>query len=296
MHPDELMPRLRYEDMVDSRLLAAPEVEVLPGAVSRRQVRYRDLPGWRPLRLDLHLPRTPTAGPTPVVVYVHGGSFLVGIPEMGPWRTLPRQGIAVASISYRLAGEASFPEPVEDVRAALAWVAVHAAEFHLDRHRVVLWGSSAGGYLAGLAALTGRRSLGRPIDDLAAVPRLAAVVLHYPVTDPARLREDGQLQGPAELDALERIMAVFFEPGPADVSRSLLDHVADAEYLPPWLLMHGDADRRVGCGQSRRLHAALADAGAHAELTIVPGADHGDPIFESPELVGRILAFLEAAS
>jgi acetyl esterase/lipase len=296
MHPDELMPRLRYEDIVDPRLLLPPPVELLAGAVSRLQIRYRSLQGWRPLCLDLHLPLVPRADPMPVVVYVHGGSFLAGIPAMGPWHTLPQQGIAVASVSYRLAGEASFPEPVEDVRAALAWIATHATDFHLDVDRVALWGSSAGGYLAGLAALTGRRRIGRPIDDPTAVPKLAALVLHYPLTDPARLREDGVHQSPAELDALDRIMAAFFEPGPAQVSRSLLDHVAGAEYLPPVLLMHGDADRRVGCGQSRRLHAALVDAGARAELTVVPGADHGDPVFESPGLVGQVLAFLDSAA
>jgi acetyl esterase/lipase len=295
VHPDDLMPRLRYPDLVDPRLLVPPEVRLLPGTVSRLQIRYRDLQGWRPLRLDLHLPARPAADPAPVVVYVHGGSFLAGIPEMGPWRTLPQQGIAVASISYRLAGEAAFPEPVEDVRAALSWVGTHAAEHHLDRQRVALWGSSAGGYLAGLAALTGRRGLGHPIDDLPSLPRLAATVLHYPVTDPARLRADSYHNTPAESAALERVMAAFFRAGPADVPHALSDHVVDAGELPPFLLMHGDTDRRVGLRQSRRLHEALIAAGRRAELAVVPGADHGDPVFESPELVSRVVAFLRSA-
>lgn len=290
MHPDDLMPRLSYAGLVPAALLEPPAVEVLPGAVSRLQLPYRTLQGWRPLQLDLHLPAAAT-GPVPVVVYVHGGSFLAGRPTMGPWRSLPASGVAVASIAYRLAGEAAFPEPVEDVRAALAWLATDGARYGVDPTRIALWGSSAGGYLALLAAMTGCRALGRPIDDPGAVPDLAAVVAHYPVTDPTRLREDADGGDEQQVATVEAAMAAFFT-GATDVPTALVDHLDDTEHLPPVLLQHGDDDHRVALAQSQRLARALEERGRAVGLRVVPGADHGDPVFESTELVGEVLAFL----
>lgn len=290
MHPDDLMPRLSYAGLVPPELLEPPAVAVLPGAVSRLQLPYRTLQGWRPLQLDLHLPAAAT-GPVPVVVYVHGGSFLAGRPTMGPWRSLPANGVAVASIAYRLAGEAAFPEPVEDVRAALAWVATDGPRYGVDPARVGLWGSSAGGYLALLAALTGRRALGRPIDDPDAVPDLRAVVAHYPVTDPAGLRADAHEVDEHRIATLEGAMAAFFT-GAADIPTALVDHIDDAGPLAPVLLQHGDDDHRVGVAQSRRFASALTERGRSARLRVVPGADHGDPAFEGAELVGEVLTFL----
>ena len=66
----------------------------------------------------------------------------------------------MAAIDYRLSGEARFPAPLEDVRAAIGWVGEHAAGYGLDTGRVFLWGDSAGGHLALLAALTGATAHG----------------------------------------------------------------------------------------------------------------------------------------
>src|SRR5207248_3224846 len=64
------------------------------------------------------------------------------------------RGYAVAAIDYRLAPAAPYPAALEDVRAAVAYLAAHAAEYDLDRSRVVLLGRSAGGHLALLAGYT----------------------------------------------------------------------------------------------------------------------------------------------
>jgi acetyl esterase/lipase len=114
------------------RALTEPHaVAALPGARSHLDVAYATMIGQRPLRLDLHVPAG-SPGPHPVVVYAHGGSFAGGIPALGPWTSLPAQGIAVASVVYRLAGEVPFPEPVEDLRAAIRWVCAAAPRFGLD--------------------------------------------------------------------------------------------------------------------------------------------------------------------
>lgn len=289
-HPDDLMPHLDYGELVPDALLEPPPQQLLPGAVSRLQIRYADVLGWRPLRLDLHLPRASVDAPAPTVVYVHGGSFLAGMPAMGPWTTLPGRGIAVASISYRLSGEVAFPEPVEDVRAALRWLSSHAGRFGIDAERIALWGSSAGAYLAALAAI-GDDSLGRPVGDGEGHGKVSAVVTHYALTDPDRLREDAVDTGEEGLAALGAIMSNFFD-GSSTVPTAVSDHLRAGARVPPFLLMHGDADRRVGLGQSRRLHAALKAGGVASELVVIPGGDHGSPEFEATETIDRVEQFL----
>src|SRR5204863_9190461 len=119
-----------------------------------------EVPGYRPLELDLYLPRED--GPVPVIVHVHGGGWRRGsrrhpLPVLGAdfYDRLAAQGFAVAAIDYRLSGEARFPAPLEDVRTAIGWVGDHGASYGLDAGQVFGWGDSAGGHLALLAGLTG---------------------------------------------------------------------------------------------------------------------------------------------
>ena len=88
---------------------------------------YSEVPGYRPLELDLYLP--PGDGPHPVIVHVHGGGWRRGtrrhpLPALGAdfYDRLAAQGFAVAAIDYRLSGEARFPAPLDDVRTAIGWV------------------------------------------------------------------------------------------------------------------------------------------------------------------------------
>ncbi len=140
---------------------------------------YGEVLGYRPLELDLYLPQA--GGPVPVVVHVHGGGWRRGsrrepLPVLGAgfYDTLAAEGFAVAAIDYRLSGEARFPAQLEDVRTAISWVRDHAASYGLDADREFLWGDSAGGHLALLAALTGAKVRGVvawfPVTDLAGLP------------------------------------------------------------------------------------------------------------------------------
>ena len=110
---------------------------------------------------------------------------------------LTTQGFAVAAIDYRLSGEARFPAPLEDVRTAISWVRDHAASYGLDADRVFLWGDSAGGHLALLAALTGSTVHGVvawfPVTDLAGLPSDVADAGGVP--DPGPQSREAQLLG-----------------------------------------------------------------------------------------------------
>src|SRR5579862_2545842 len=98
------------------------------GVISYRGIEYAEVPGFRPLELDLYLP-CGASGPVPVVIHVHGGGWRRGsrrhpLPALGDgfYPGLAAAGIAVAAIDYRLSGEARYPAAVDDVHAAVAWV------------------------------------------------------------------------------------------------------------------------------------------------------------------------------
>src|SRR5947209_18768272 len=72
-----------------------------------------------------------------------------------PFERLAQAGIAVASVDYRLSGEATWPAQLHDAKAAVRWLRARADELGVDGDRVAAWGESAGGHLAELLGLTG---------------------------------------------------------------------------------------------------------------------------------------------
>ncbi|RDD84031.1 alpha/beta hydrolase [Streptomyces parvulus] len=296
-HPSDLMAPMDYDAMAPRSLTEPQAVTGVPGATSHLNITYATVVGWRPLLLDLHVPSS-GPGPYPVVVYAHGGGFLGGVKAIGPWHSLPARGIAVASVSYRLSGEVSFPEPVEDVRAAVRWVRANARQYFLDPDRIAGWGSSAGAYLMTMAALSGDEALGRPVGTHQEVSaELSAVVDHHGPADLSQICDDAFENSEEEVAATRSIVRQFlgFDPDAEPERAAATDPVALAARRgqgPPFLIMHGDSDHRVGWEQSARLYEGLAKAGIAAELITVRDADHAAPEFTSREHVVDVLSFL----
>lgn len=109
------------------------------------------------LPLDLVTPRA-TTGSGPAVIWLHGGGWYAGSRADGItyWCSLlAAQGFVVASVDYRLSGDAPFPAQIHDVKAAIRWMRDNARTYHVDPDRIGIMGHSAGGHLAALAAVTG---------------------------------------------------------------------------------------------------------------------------------------------
>lgn len=116
-------------------------------------------------------------GPFPLVVYFHGGGFVIGNIETSDslCRGLAnRSGCLVASVDYPLAPEHKFPAIPEAAYAATCWLAAHAAELGASGGPIAVAGDSAGGNLAAVVALMARQR---------GLPAVAFQALIYPVTD-----------------------------------------------------------------------------------------------------------------
>lgn len=115
-------------------------------------------------------------GPFPVLVYFHGGGWVLGDLEIADCvcRYLSNEAkCVVVSVDYRLAPEHKFPAAAEDAYAATRWVINHAAQINGDPQKVGVAGDSAGGNLAAVVALMLRDQGG---------PRLVCQLLVYPIT------------------------------------------------------------------------------------------------------------------
>ena len=260
------------------------------GVTCHRDIEYAEVLGFRPLELDLYLPDGPGTltgtDPVPVVVHVHGGGWRRGsrrhpLPALGEnfYAGLAAQGIAVAAIDYRLSGEARYPAAVDDVRAAVAWARTGLSAYGLGDGPLVLWGDSAGGHLALLAALTGGSAASKAVDG---------VVAWFPVTDLTSLNGDD----PQSRETLFLGAPSAQVPGLAREASPITHVHPDA---PPMLLMHGDSDAMVPPDQSIRFAKALSECGGQATLELVPGASHfWDGAADVPGIVARSAAFVRS--
>jgi acetyl esterase/lipase len=107
-----------------------------------------------PLLSDLYVPQG--TGPFPAIVFIHGGDWIAGDRTQMTRiiEYLAEHGYVGMAVDYDLSPQVHFPVPLYESKEAVRWLRAHATEYHVDPARIAVAGSSAGGELAALVALT----------------------------------------------------------------------------------------------------------------------------------------------
>ena len=250
-----------------------PVVTATPAATggepTHRELAYADAART----FDLYLPRD--ARPAPVAIWLHGGSWIAGDKRPLPLALfrLRDRGFAVASVNYRLTGLTSHPAQLHDVKGAVRWLRAHAPEYGLDPARMYFVGFSAGAHLASLAALTAgdpasEGDVGGNRNQSSAVGGVVGIAGPSDL-----LRLAGECTGCEISPEFVALGCSFLLCGDLGRAASSITHAHRG--APPFLLLHGDADRLVPPEQARLLDAALRAVGADSRLVLTPGGAHG---------------------
>jgi acetyl esterase len=242
----------------------SPEVNV-PGVSSVD----RDIPGPGG-RLTVRIFTPQGNGPFPVVVYFHGGGWVLANKQVydGGARGLSKAAAAVVvSVDYRLAPEAKFPAAWDDALAAYKWVVSNAGSIKGDPKILALAGESAGGNLAVATAVAARDAGLTP-------PR--AILAVYPVA------QTGDMASPSYVDSgnakpLNKAMISWFLDKllakPGDKADTRLDIVhANLKGLPPVTIINAQIDPLRDDGAT--LEKSLEAAGVKVERKVYDGATH----------------------
>jgi acetyl esterase/lipase len=209
-------------------------------------------------RLDLYVPKGKRG--EPVMMFVHGGGFTVGIKDQYAFvgQVFAAYGIATAVISYRLSPKTSYPGHVQDVARAFAWIRAHAGEYGANADKIFISGHSAG---ATLVAMVG--------------------------SDPAYLQEIGEsldhvagvipISGSFTQGGRSAMFQTFPAPDPEVVQNaSAINHVTGSH--PPFLILYGDRDMPRTGDDAQQMAKALKDAGNSADAHEIAGHAHMDMI------------------
>ncbi|WP_156123656.1 alpha/beta hydrolase [Flavihumibacter sp. ZG627] len=243
--------------------------------------------------LDIYLP--PNAkGKLPLVIFVHGGGWLVNdkYADMGYMRKtvaeIVNSGFALASIDYRFASDAIFPAQIQDCNRAVSFLVDNADKYGIDKNRIAVMGFSAGGHLASLMGLSKNNNI-----EAFFMPGTNRSFTFKAVVD---------FYGPAELilfpgsddpKSPESILIGATPLSRPDLAKAASPVTYADKNDPPFLIIHGEKDDMVLPKHSQLLSSWLTVAGVQNELIIVKGAPHFGEMFDTDELRKKVISFLK---
>ncbi|MFI5776122.1 alpha/beta hydrolase fold domain-containing protein [Nocardia sp. NPDC051570] len=237
-----------------------------------------------PLELDLYLPAG--SAPRPLVIYLHGGGFVIGDRTNGgmplPWgtidgtaRELTDRGYAVATVDYALAPEHPWPAPLFTVKAAVRWLRANADRYRIDPNRFAAWGDSAGGYFASMLGTTGGvAELEGEDGNPAMSSRVQAVADWFGPSDISTMQAQTTLGLPHDAGSPEQQYLGCAPSTCPERARAASPIAYIDRDDPPFLIQHGALDHIVPFGQSVELRDALNRAGVPTEFHGYGDTDH----------------------
>lgn len=260
----------------------------------------------RPLVMDIIMPLGKE--PHPTILYICGGGFVYSSASayIQQRMALAERGYVVASIEYRVAPAATFPAPVEDAKAAVRFLRANAELFCIDKNKIGVLGASAGGYLAAMLGATngvsgfdkgnflGESSDVQAVADVYGVSDITAVGADFGKEEQKRFHSAGAseallINGTTTYGGIDG--GVLANPEGAKAANPM---TYISEKTPPFLLMHGDADKVVSPSQSAILRDALKEHGIEVKRYVLTGVGHGGPAWVQPEVMKVIIDFFDS--
>lgn len=278
--------------------------------------------------LNLYVPDTDSDEELPLIILVHGGGFIMNDLEseqaVKMYQYFRDHGYACATINYRLAQEAEWPGAIEDVKAAVRFLRANAEVYGYSAENFTIWGESAGGYLAVIAAVTtddefdgvsfiGEEELKEPVSG-----EIATVIDFYGCIDFYTTADEFADQGIPEI--VISLSNFWMDPDDMDGYesceefwlRSTLEELTEEEKtlsIPTYyleknseelqdleiIIYHGLYDISVPYMQSVNLAETASDLlGEDAvQITLFDGYVHADDRLYTEEQLDVVLAALE---
>lgn len=259
-------------DYIAGSLAFVPEPDDVD-RIERRDLETPGADGAPAVPIRVYRPLEPGPRSLPALVWCHGGGFVFGglaVADRRCAELCERLGAVVVSVDYRLAPEHPFPAGVEDADAAVCWAAAAADDLDIDRARLAVGGSSAGGTLAAAVTLMARDRGG---------PALALQVLVQPATDDrcatpsSRAIVDPRvLHREAQLEMWDHYLGPAGSRGPVSPYAAPA-RATDLSGLPPAIVTTAEHDPLADEG--RRYAQRLRDDGVPTRVLDVPGTFHG---------------------
>ncbi|MDR4948016.1 prolyl oligopeptidase family serine peptidase [Neobacillus cucumis] len=262
-------------------------------------IEYRKV-GTRSLKLHLlkpaHVNQT-----LPLIVFIQGCAFGASGPQE-MFRFIPelvsfaKKGYVIATVEHRLSNEALFPAQLVDVKAAVRYLKANANTYHIDPENVGVWGDSSGGYLAsflGITSHSGEFDLEEEDKELSS--SVKAVTNWYGPTDFLQMNNYFSIQDHDAPDSPESLLI----GGPLQENKEKvrlanpITYISKDSDIPPFLIMHGDADELVPYNQSELLFTALKNNGHKATMYKLEGEKHGTAGFYNEKVLELVQTFFD---
>lgn len=247
----------------------------------------------RDLTLDIYLPpQTPNAQ---LIIWVHGGAWHGGS-KADPPKELLQKGYALASIEYRLTTEAVFPAMIHDIKASIRFLRANQKKYGYQADKIILWGSSAGGHLAAVAALSNNDAfLEGNLGDYTSTSSRVDLLLD--LFGPSNFKNILAQSTPHGINVRTPALALFFGKPLEKVEEKLVEKaspvfLADAQD-PPTFVAHGNQDPQVPINQSIELHLKLQAVKVKSELHFLNEMGHGGKDFSAPDFVNLMDEFIK---
>ena len=258
---------------------------------------YRRVAG-RVLKLDVYTSTDDESDGRPVFLYIHGGAWVVGdkreqgLPII---HHLARSGWVCFSVNYRLSPGAGWPDHLEDIKHAIAWVKGHAAEHGGDADFLVVAGGSAGGHLAAMAGLTANRPEYQSGFETADTSVQVTVPIYGIYDTTNRLGVQSKQFVPMLMEPL--VIKAFLSDEPEKFhDASPLDRVV--REAPPFVIAQGDNDTMAPVEEARLFVDELR-AGTDGPVVYFefPGAQHIFDLgwsYQSARMIEGVQSVLES--